>query len=95
MGKPYSQDLRERVLGPIDNGENAYEIVPLFNLSVSYIVAPQVRQRLALNDTVPCLSSPPIAITCELRGRWRRCQTRRLTNCARGLRAQDRGQQQL
>jgi hypothetical protein len=26
MGRPYSEDFRERVLGAIDNGENAYEI---------------------------------------------------------------------
>src|SRR5262249_14307804 len=37
MGKPYSQDLRERVLGAIDDGGDAYEIAPLFNVSVSYI----------------------------------------------------------
>jgi len=37
MGKPYSQDLRERVLGAIDSGESAYEIAPIFNVSVSYI----------------------------------------------------------
>jgi transposase len=45
MGKPYSQDLRERVLGPIDNGENVYEIVPRFNLSVSYIYKILARRR--------------------------------------------------
>ena len=37
MGKPYSQDLRERVLRAIDDGGDAYEIAPLFNVSVSYI----------------------------------------------------------
>jgi len=37
MGKPYSQDLRERVLGALDDGGDAYEIAPLFNVSVSYI----------------------------------------------------------
>jgi transposase len=37
MGRPYSQDLRERVIGAIDGGSNAYEIAPLFNVSVSYI----------------------------------------------------------
>ena len=37
MGKPYSQDLRERVLGAMDDGGDAYEIAPLFNVSVSYI----------------------------------------------------------
>src|SRR5262249_20977022 len=37
MGKPYSQDLRERVLGSMDDGGDAYEIAALFNVSVSYI----------------------------------------------------------
>jgi len=37
MGRPYSQDLRERVIGAIDDGNNAYEIAPLFNVSVSYV----------------------------------------------------------
>lgn len=45
MGKPYSQDLRERVLSAIDNGENAYEIAPLFNVSVSYIYKILARRR--------------------------------------------------
>jgi transposase len=45
MGKPYSQDLRERVLGAIDNGESAYEIAPLFNVSVSYIYKILARRR--------------------------------------------------
>jgi transposase len=45
MGKPYSQDLRERVLGAIDNGENAYEIAPLFDVSVSYIYKILARRR--------------------------------------------------
>jgi hypothetical protein len=35
MGKPYSQDLSERVLGAIDDGGDAYEIAPLFHVSVS------------------------------------------------------------
>ena len=29
MGRPYSEVLRECMLGAIDNGENAYEIAPL------------------------------------------------------------------
>jgi hypothetical protein len=34
IGKPYSQDSRERVLSAIDDGGDAYEIAPLFNVSV-------------------------------------------------------------
>ena len=30
MGKPYSQDLRERVIGAMDDGGAAYEIAPVF-----------------------------------------------------------------
>src|SRR5262245_30309159 len=45
MGKPYSQDLRERVLGAIDDGGDAYEIAPLFNVSVSYIYKVLGRRR--------------------------------------------------
>ena len=37
MGKPYSEDLRERVLGAMDDGGDAYEIAPLVNVSVSYL----------------------------------------------------------
>jgi hypothetical protein len=28
MGKPYSQDLRDRVIGAMDGGGEAYEIAP-------------------------------------------------------------------
>ena len=45
MGRPYSQDLRERVIGAIDDGNNAYEIAPLFNVSVSYIYKALGRRR--------------------------------------------------
>ena len=37
MGKPYSQDLRERVMLAVDGGAGAYETAPLFRVSVSYI----------------------------------------------------------
>jgi transposase len=45
MGKPYSQDLRERVLRAIDDGGDAYEIAPLFHVSVSYIYKILIRRR--------------------------------------------------
>ena len=51
MGKPYSQDLRERVLGAIDDGGDAYEIAPLFNVSVSYIYKILGRRRTAGETT--------------------------------------------
>ena len=37
MGKPYSQDLRERVMAAVDGGTGAYAVAPLFRVSVSYI----------------------------------------------------------
>jgi transposase len=37
MGKPYSQDLRERVMASVDGGTGAYAVAPLFQVSVSYI----------------------------------------------------------
>jgi hypothetical protein len=37
MGKPYSQDLRKRVIAAVDTGTGAYVAAPLFRVSVSYI----------------------------------------------------------
>jgi hypothetical protein len=37
MGKPYSQDLRERVIAAVDTGTGAYVAALLFQVSVSYI----------------------------------------------------------
>jgi transposase len=45
MGKPYSQDLRERVIRAMDDGGDAYEIAPLFSVSVSYIYKVLGRRR--------------------------------------------------
>ena len=33
MGKPYSQDLRERVMAAVDGGTGAYAAAPLFRVS--------------------------------------------------------------
>jgi len=30
MGKPYSEDLRERVMAAIDGGGRVYELAPIF-----------------------------------------------------------------
>jgi transposase len=45
MGKPYSQDLRERVIRAFDDGGDAYEMAPLFDVSVSYIYKILARRR--------------------------------------------------
>jgi transposase len=52
MGKPYSQDLRERVIGAMDDGGDAYEIAPLFQVSVSYIYKILARRR-STGETTP------------------------------------------
>jgi transposase len=45
MGRPYSQDLRERVIAAVDSGNGAYQIAPLFQVSVSYIYKVLGRRR--------------------------------------------------
>ncbi len=45
MGKPYSQDLRERVIAAVDTGTGAYLAAPLFQVSVSYIYKALIRRR--------------------------------------------------
>ena len=45
MGKPYSQDLRERVIGVVDAGTGPYVAAPLFQVSVSYIYKALIRRR--------------------------------------------------
>jgi transposase len=45
MGRPYSQDLRERVIAAVDAGNGAYQLAPLFRVSVSYIYKVVGRRR--------------------------------------------------
>lgn len=44
-GRPYSQDLRERVMATVDGGMEVYEAAPLFQVSVSYIYKVLARGR--------------------------------------------------
>jgi transposase len=60
MGRPYSQDLRERVIGAIDGGGDAYEIAPLFNVSVSYIYKVLARRRTTGETTARCQRHGPL-----------------------------------
>ncbi|MFZ3225984.1 MAG: IS630 family transposase [Xanthobacteraceae bacterium] len=46
MGKPYSQDLRERVIAAVDTGIGAYVAAPVFRVSVSYIYKALIRRRV-------------------------------------------------
>jgi transposase len=45
MGKPYSQDLRARVIAAVDAGTGAYAAAPVFQVSVSYIYKALIRRR--------------------------------------------------
>lgn len=51
MGKPYSSDLRERVIAAIDGGGAAYKLAPLFRVSVSYIYKVLGRRRASGETT--------------------------------------------
>ena len=89
MGKPFSQDLRERVLGAIDNGENAYEIAPLLNVSVSYIYKILARRRTTCETTARPQRHGPLPklapYSDSLRSRVEAGPDTRLTNCVRGF----------
>ena len=50
-GQTYSQDLRGRVLAAVDRGGRAYEVAPLFEVSVSYIYKALARRRLTGVET--------------------------------------------
>lgn len=45
MGRPYSEDLRERVIAAVDLGGRVYAIAPVFQVSVSYIYKALGRRR--------------------------------------------------
>lgn len=45
MGKPYSQDLRDRVIGLVDRGEAPSTAAAVFQVSVSYIYKALIRRR--------------------------------------------------
>jgi transposase len=51
MGRPYSQDLRERVIAAVDLGGRIYEVAPVFQVSVSYIYKALGRRRASGETT--------------------------------------------
>jgi transposase len=53
MGKPYSQDLRERVIAAVDGGIGAYAAAALFRVSVSYIYKALGRRRATGESKAP------------------------------------------
>jgi hypothetical protein len=60
MGKPYSQDLRERVIAAVDTGTGAYAAAPMFRVSVSYNYKALGRRR-ATGEVTGC-SAADLAI---------------------------------
>lgn len=59
MGKPYSQDLRERVIAAVDGGARVYGAAPLFQVSVSYIYKALIRRRLTGETTARASGGGP------------------------------------
>ena len=57
MGKPYSQDLRERVIAAVDGGTGAYVAAPLFRVSVSYIYKALIRRHKSGSAKTPPIPS--------------------------------------
>src|SRR5215207_9772604 len=45
MGRPYSQDLRDRVLSAVDGGMRPADVAELFEVDVSYIYKVLIRRR--------------------------------------------------
>jgi transposase len=45
MGRPYSQDLRDRVLASVDGGMAAAEAAEVFQVDVSYVYKVLIRRR--------------------------------------------------
>jgi transposase len=60
MGRPYSQDLRERVIAAMDDGGDAYELAPLFHVSVSYIYKVLGRRRMTGETTARAQRHGPL-----------------------------------
>jgi transposase len=45
MGRPYSQDLRDRVLSAVDGGMRPADVAELFEVDVSYVYKVLIRRR--------------------------------------------------
>ena len=53
MGRPYSQDLRDRVLSAVDSGMSPAEVAELFEVNVSYVYKVLIRRRTTGSTTAP------------------------------------------
>ena len=51
MGKPYSEDLRERVIAAVDSGTRVAVVATMFRVDVSYIYKVLIRRRLTGETT--------------------------------------------
>jgi transposase len=59
VGKPYSQDLRERVISSVDGGMAPTEVAELFRVDVSYVYKILIRRRrLGITTALPWAAGP-------------------------------------
>jgi transposase len=59
MGRPYSQDLRDRVLSAVDSGMSPAEVAELFEVNVSYVYKVLIRRRTTGSTTaLPWAAGP-------------------------------------
>ena len=72
MGKPYSQDLRERVIATVDSGTRVCVAARLFLVSVSYVSKVVGRRRASGETTARLGRDEPAGRYRGLRRWWRR-----------------------
>jgi transposase len=59
MSRPYSQDLRDRVLSAVDSGMAAAEVAELFEVDVSYVYKVLIRRRTTgITTALPWAAGP-------------------------------------
>ena len=59
MAKPYSQDLRDRVLSAVDGGMPPTEVAELFEVTVSYVYKALIRRRTTgITSALPWAAGP-------------------------------------
>ena len=59
MGRPYSQDLRDRVFSAVDGGMRPADVAELFEVDVSYIHKALIRRRTTGSTTsLPWAAGP-------------------------------------
>jgi transposase len=59
MGRPYSQDLRDRVLSAVDGGAPPAEVAELFEVDVSYVYKVLIRRRTTgITTALPWAAGP-------------------------------------